>query len=43
MRRAVTVQVDIAESMTDRDCVTGLLTSFEYLIVATEAPDIGKV
>lgn len=41
--RAVTVKVEIAESPTESDWVNTFLTSIEYLMVAVEAPVIGKV
>lgn len=41
--RAVTVKVEMAESPTESDCVSTLVTFMEYLMVAIEAPVIGKV
>lgn len=41
--KAVTVSVEITDSAIERDCVTQLVTSMEYLIVAIDAPVIGNV
>lgn len=42
-RRAVTVSVETTVSVTASACVTIVVTSFEYRIVAIAAPVIGNV